>query len=980
MLASAEEVRKIVGARGQVRAQMSALVEEAEAIADQATLAVARVREELDGLLSQVGDLVGQSVVSQRLKAEQATEAVARYLPEVEKTVRSFRVALSAETVHRRLPELRRLTDTIRQEVETARMEIAVTWEAAEAELVEARRQRAASRAIHAATETAIAHAQASRRLVDEARTVLEESDSILSGTRQEESHRLRQRAVEIIGIAEFQAGEAEAAADQAARETEASEARAQAQTALSFFERISADLPDALDALERAQQLADNEVTTLDRAREETASTHATVSHLAATARKAATIGRTEAADWFHLPAVSEGLHDLEETIGGFSQDLEDVSWAVREVLDLVDLEVAVSVLNAVGTVSDRARERRRKVDSILEQVAKAIKEQRADDQARTDARATVDQAIDAVLANLERIQAASTRLNEQANAHQAEGDEVDAAQSQMEAAIQNVEQAASELSGLAGRVAQAEDGVSAKMIAQKSLAFRRAAEAAIEAAADAETRGIAAAEAESRARQIALERALERAREEVKAASGRMTQLVSRMEETFQRARAEGLDAIEQSTLAVSQAHQTFIEASTLNETVHEIARAIDDLVARAAEAQTTQDADAIVNEARVKADEAVTLFSQVQEALDSAVDLARNELAEVEAIHKVRGEISALLPVAQAAADNSNAAAQRILSVLGDADATRPEGVDDARTRELESTVRASVAKAEEAVDLIRVSGTTAEAAGSLRSAQAILEQVRNAISDAMLAGEQMADLLEAANDELLAAQLVAAEALEAARKLSAEPAQEAAAASKKADAWLEAGRREAREANLEDQLDYELTTLARAVRIVARHAGSAEEAAQRGAAANLPTEAEAAAEPAARSSREALRSAEEARKALDRVRNRIKDLTATAAAVANVVQESSERRQMAAQMADQAEATLQGLEGRVAKMPAAPRSVASAVEHVRAAATRARLAAGRANSGINRARTAKTQAEAMMGGQEVKTGTRRSHGRT
>lgn len=966
---AADQVRAAVGAAGHVHAELSAVIEQAEALLAQAKLAVTRVDEEMDGLLGQTGTLDGAQVVEQRAVAQRETERAKERLPEIERAVRAVRVALAAETALRRFPELRAAVDALLADAGKAHDAIAETWEAAEIELVEVRRREAAQRGIAAAGDAADAHAAAAVQLVAEAREAAQRAEAALADCRQEDALRLRQRAVEIISLAEFQAGEASSAAREARQETEPTEARAHAQTALSFFERISADLPDALSALEQAEQLAETESTTMARAKEETAATRALVSHLATTARRAAEQGRADVASWEELPEVQQGLRDLAGTIASFDEDEAEVAWAHQQVPTLDGLTQATAVLTKVENVAARARDRRRQVDVVLEQMSRAIADAMADQRAKEEARNTVANAIDAVLANLGRVQEASGRLDREVQTHEARGDAaVDAIQA-MHDAIRQVEHAAAALSGLAGRVARAESGAYAVTLAEEAGRHRSTAEQAVEASAEAETRGTAAAEAEARARAAEIERRLQHARDEAVRIQQRLDEVLQRVEDAFRRAGTEGLDELAESQLRKGAARERLTEAKELQAALDVYRDELAMHVVRAASEADPDQAEVHVNKARAALDGGNTLVPRIESTLTAAIDLARTALVEVEAMREVRNEIEALIEPARDSVARAHAGGERVLGILHEAEATRPDDADAAPAQALEAKVHHALEAARTAAAEVQDAIPRARQADNLASTQAILDGVRAATSRAAASADEVVALVDDANEQLLTAQLSLAHALDQAQGAVSKPAQDAAAAAKKAEAWLEAGRREAREAGLEEQLEYELSALARAVRTVSRHAGQAERAADRARESEDPRAVHQALGTVRTAADQASTSAEEARRALEIVRERVTASSAVNEAISSQIQEAAESRALISQLADQAEATVQAIESRIAKLVSAPREIRAILEEARSASAQVRLAAGRATSSVSKARAARTQAASSAGQQEV-----------
>ncbi len=968
-LQATDALVSLAGAAGAPRAQLNAVGEEAEALLGRARLASSRASEELEGLLAQAGALSGAQVVRWREAAQAARDTAAEHLPEIEKLVRSIKVAMSVETAQRRFPALEQAVAGVQAAAAEAREAVGQAWEAAEAEIVEQRRRSLAERTIRAAHDAARAHANACQRLLIDAREVAEATSAAVADTPHEEAQRLYTRALEAIDIAGYQAGEADTAARQIPSEQDPTEARALAQTALSFFERISADLPGAVAQLEQAAQLARGAVTTLARVKEEASAGLALVSHFASTSASATEAARVEAADWHHLPAIAASLSALTEAVEAFAEDAADARSAHDAAQTVDDPEAATRLLADVDAVVARAQDRRRDVDAYLTHISRAVSEARADREAQEEARALVARAIDAVLQDLQRVQGAAASMHAAIAEHRADGEPVLDAQDQMAGAIRDVEAAAEALSTLGREVAQSTAGARARARAGVAQEHRDASQRAVEAAAEAETAGVAAAEAEGRARSAAEQRAHAHAKSETEAAEERLGVMVEQLLEALTQAEQHDFAALSVAPPERAQAARASLEqAAALADQVRDRHRRLVEAKTRLHQPGVAAEAEALAARARADAEEGADLSRQAFEGLQSAVDMARASVAEAEAIRGIRAELRDLGARATATAVQLDRSTAHTEQTLQEAARLLPSAADASDATGVRRDLEAAAADAREAAAVVHRAEAASGSVSTLAAAEDLLTGARQALQQLDEAVHTLAGLQERAQEAVSRAQRAATEALEAVRVAAAEPAQQAVAAARKAEGWLVAGRREAREAGLESALDHELALLARAARQAVRSSDAVTAGLRTAEEASSVDEARDALEPVTREAAAALTASEAARSVLERVRERIGALVAEAEALSSIVQEAAVARARTSQLADGAEARLQGLEARVSTAEV-PKDVRGAVETLRTAAAQARLAAGRAATAMQRARGARTPADAREGADGV-----------
>lgn len=945
---ASDELVKLAGAVAEARARLAKLTEEADTLLEHSRLATTQLRESVEALVRETGSLKGEIIDQQRALAIEAMEATAAELPEMQALVQALAHTTSEEEVRRRLPELRLAASRIEGRVEAGRDAIRRTRDAAASALAELRQEQANQRAVAAAADEAEAHAAACRSLVDDAWRVGRSPSEALKETTCEEAIRLRNKALEIIDIAEFQAGEAAASAAGARRETDPAEARAHAQTAQSFLERISADLPEAMDVLQQADQLAQQVVATIERARGEARRAVEIVAEIEQEARSAATVTRADVEAWASAPEISGQLDQLHAALGGFAEDHAEVASLIQRLAGLDNSDDALEVTTTAQAAIERARERRLQIDAIATAAAAQAAQIQAERQAIDEARRSVARAIDAVCSDLERVQGAAARLHDATERNQASCEEVRSSQEQMEGAIEAVKAAAKQLSTLAGSVRGAATGGIAKDLADRAQAHRRASEAAVEVAADAETTGVAASEQEARTRAEAEQRNLANAKEIASAAVERVHQTMERLDEILDKAEEEGAGA------GWEPAHHQLTEAMELGETLRSRVAEVEAASAQTLGATDGSSALAAAEAARAASEEIAIGSVAVQQQVQSALDLARTAAEEAESLIKVRAEVATTLQKADEAVVRARTEAKRILGILREAPRTEVRALADEAARHIQAATKAAAK--------VKAASPLAEQADRLDSAQAILKTSRMALERANEAADAVQELVDQGLQRLRAEQEAAAQALQNARQRAGEPARSATAAAKKAEAWLEVGRREVSEAGAVEQTHAAMRALSRAVDAVSRHAQAAEAAAEAANTASTLRAVDTATAPVRAASEAALQAADDARSALERVREQIAELKAQEQAIATIAEETADQAASAAQVADQAETTLRQLELATRRLERTPRTVQSAMERVRSAATNARFAAARAGQAVQRAKAATDPAEA------------------
>ncbi len=948
-----DDIARLAGGEAEAAASVARLTQEAETLLGTAQLAVTRCREEVEDLHQQTAPLKGDVVLQQRAMAMKASEAAQTSIPDMVRLVRSIKVTLNAETIQRRMPELRDAATKVADQVEAARVAVGRAWDSAEGELARIRKKELDEIAIAEAAVKAREHAAAARALVDDAWTVARAPAEDLKRSGHEEAMRLRNRALEILDNAEFQATEAAAAAEAAGAEKEPSEARAQAQTALLFLERVTTEVPEAIEAMRRSEELASQVLATFAQALDQAAEAAAIVQETIIATTSAIRDAKERSKDWAHLTRVDTHVARAEGLLRDFEEDKSETDWALSRAADLHDVDMAVDVIDTAHTVIGRVQERGAAIDEVLTSLLEVVAAERAAAAAVQEAKATVTHATQAVAEDLQRVRDAQERLLETVAAHAAGGPEVTTAQHDMSEAVTSLEAAVASLQELDAQVQQLDDVESAQALAAQASMHRTEAERTVEAAAETEGAGVAAAEREAMERAEEERRRLDAAKERSRTAMERMDRTVADLDATL--AEAEPVAA----GSPFEPARLKFHEAARQAEAQRSRTREAQTIAAQVEAADGPSVAEARSEAVRTLVDDIVRVVGDVQAEVTDALDQARAAAAEAEALAQVRAEITSIEKRSDEAVNTARKEAQRIIEILRGAPSDDVRALGDEAARAIQAASKAAAK--------VKAASPMAAHADSLRTAQNILDTSRQALAQANEAAESVNQLVHRATRRMQELQEEASRALDDARQAALEPASLAAVATTKAEGWLEAGQREVRDAAAEETAGEALRDLERSVEVVTGHNRRVRRLAEEAGNAPDLQAANAAVVAVREASDLTVRTSADARRALDRVRHRVREAQEANDQRADVVADAAQSAANAAQLAEKAEATLRQMQRSVRKLDPKPPAIQDALDRVAEAARAARFAAARADQASQRADEATIDAAAVAAGQ-------------
>ncbi len=770
-----DAVVEMAGEAAARRAALSKARAELVALAEAARRNAQKARDDIDRLLEETAGISGSRALGTRTEAVEFMQTAERAARRAEEESEAAQSIEDLANIEGRIEAARQHANKARSAAHRSSERAAEARDQADRELAERKRQQAAKEAARQAASEARKHADRCAELVAKAWGRAKQVEVVLATAHIELAESLKAKALEIIDIAEFQAGEAGASADMADAENDPAEARAHAQTALSFAERISADLPEAISALDEAESIVKKETLDLERARNHTAEVDSSVNALARGLQRSADDLRSEAREW-SSPAIDDALAELDALIEAMDADVTEAGWARDRALAETSGVEALELIPTADSALKRAKEKDRKGSAIKEILLRAIQDASAAANALSEARTAIGAASETTTDALTRALEGSRRLDRAIAEHQAEQAPVHDARNALREAADDLKELARSTSALRNRLDEGEDPAAIGAEARQALSR---AEALLERAVDAETRGIAAAEEEARTRAEAQRRRLEAAREEAQLQVQRVERTVARMDEALDDAeeRAESTDSPE----ARSHFEQAFELSEQARARLSEVER-----LARMARA--ARDADEAVGHAQATeavANEIVGLSEKISRVVQEATDMARAAAEEAEALQQVKAEVERTVARADEQVQRAKDEARRVLGILREAPRDQVRAVAEQATGHVQTATNAAAK--------VKAAAPMAAAADALPVAQNILRAARQALQRAQDAADAVQALVGDAMDRARAQKEEEARALEEARHAAMAPLLEAQSEQKKTNGWIEAGRR-------------------------------------------------------------------------------------------------------------------------------------------------------------------------------------------
>lgn len=939
--ALSDRIVRLAGEAAERRAAVSKAQAEAEALAEQAGRLAERARAEVDTLFQDTRGVSGERAVTLRAEALEFVQSTERGQKKAQAERERMAALDDPEQLVEGVGALRALIERVETSASRAHQRAAQARDEAERELAEIRRRQAARAAAAEAAAEARDHADTSREAVQKAWERAREVEAYLEQHPHAQAAALQRKALEIIDIAEFQAGEAASSAAMAEGEHEPSEARAHAQTAESFAQRIALDLPEALHALEEAETLARKEVTDRERARNHTAEVHASVQALVKGLGRVVEEARDDARQWADDRGVAANLQQLEALAAELAKDLTEAEYARDRARQVDAASEALSLVPVADAALQRARDKDQRGEALREALSKAVQSAAAEANALDEARRTVGQAAEAAAAALDAAGAASERLTAALETHQASGSEAHDAQLSLRGATERLRGTRDKLAELVQVATQAESSPIALRAAEAARKLVAQVERDREQIADDEARGTAAAAQEAKARAEALRRRLEAARDDARRQVDRAHQVVQRLDELLDDAEEESSETTHPDARALFE--RALDQGDQLKAQVAEIERRAEGV----GSADDADRAEALSEATRGAAEALARAADAVEQLVQQARDQARAAAEEAEALGQVKDELASMVDRANEEVARAKDEAKRILGVLKEAPRSEVKTVAEQVTQYVQTATTAAAK--------VRAAAPLAAAADDLAVAQNILRTSRLALERARGAADAVAGLVTEAMERVRERKEAQARELDAARVRAAEPAREADAERLKADGWLAGGKALADAHPDRSVVQRPWALLKARCEAVVEAAALAAEAAVPAGEATSVADAQAHGARVRAAADRALEAGQQAREALQALRTAVDELQERLAQVQLTRQEAQDHAHAAEQAAEQADLTAKDLEKSLETVGPHHDVLVRFVEPARQGARRARGAAEEARAAATAAAT-------------------------
>lgn len=648
----------------------------------------------------------------------------------------------------------------------------------AQHELAEIMAERARLAALDSAATQAKDNADRCRRAVDEAWVRYRGLPELVTGTDIEAARKLLKQAYDLIDIAEFQAGEASAAAKDAARQGDPAEAAGYAESAASFWERISEDLPEALRCIDQAEEMATREAQLLAEARQTTTDAAAEVVEARTVIDAAIDNGAELATPWPDDKAVQGALTRIRKAQDGLDEDLAEVEYSRERAAGVETAEAAQEMVPVADKVLRRVRDKRSGAEAALADLKKAVQIAEQQQARLTELNAEVEQLAEAVLEQAKAARASLQQLEDAALAAAAIGPEIQDIQAQAKAeaeACSTTRQQVRELQD-ALRTAQTTDAAEALAVqAREGLTSVTASAARV---AELATQGATAAQAEADARTQAEEQRKAEARTTAQESASKARNAVAAV--THSRDETQEIVVGAPSR----EAQDRLAEAERLLVKLTGLAEASEAAAATALAETGADDVLAAGMDAREACQRATAASRQALAALDQARSLALSAMEQATALAAVRHQMEELAARADAAVTLAREQSSFLDEVLDDATTDR--------TRALRGDADEAIANARKAATKVHTALPMVAEAESLDVAKHMLKAAEKAVNLATEAAARVPALVEQAKQRLIEDAEAARMALANARTDAAAPLEQARAAVDKANGWVEAGQ--------------------------------------------------------------------------------------------------------------------------------------------------------------------------------------------
>lgn len=851
IISKAGEAARIAAAVSKLRNEGAALLERLEA----ERLAVASAWEKLREDTVEVTGRIARDAVQVAQRAAEKVEELAR---STQTSSAGIEHSEDLPFLEERVGSLRVATEELEERARKATSRCREARGAASRELEEIAERHREERALQEAKEEATRLADTCAQAVEAAWTTYHETTSVLAAAGLEGLDDKRVRAYEIIDIAEFQSGEAQAAATAAAEQTDLHEARSHASTAASFEERIREDLPEAIQILEQISAQATAELEALEEARRSIADALDAAHDAVRAIEELKVSGNESARDWTSDAAVSAQLDQLLALAADLDGPLAAVRTADETARGAEDASSARAAVPEALSMVRALQSTREQAEAVAASLDAAVRTARTEIETRDDATRSVHAALESIKGLERELAERSERLFLAIEHHLATGEQVRRTRKRMRKAVDVVGESHDLVVRAARAIGDAPSAAAARKVQLKVAEHLARVEQAIEVATEAEAEGVRAAEQEAADRVEAERRRNQHARSSAlshlntaKAAAAKSVLLMKESRD----------ELTEQQDPAVRDLHdqaRARVRASRSSAT-NALGAARRCLRAASADEAMTHEAE--VASLAADAHDAVL---QAKGLLQEAMDLARRQAEEAKALENIKAEIGNIVTTVGEGVERARAFATEVRSIT--AASTDPDTLATVTAAtELLQTVELSQTKIEAAAPMALEAESVEVAQGLLNTCRLALERTDSGI-------DELRGLIQRAQTLLSEEAERAANRLSEARKQAERPAQEARAVAEKARSWVGAGERAAEGVDSEAVLA--------ALELLRTEAASVEQAAKAAEEASGPARTAATVEDAERiavtvqsASEQATRAAVQARSALEKVKEQV-----------------------------------------------------------------------------------------------------------
>ncbi|MEN0067206.1 MAG: hypothetical protein AAGA48_34055, partial [Myxococcota bacterium] len=952
-IAACDRAMSTLDAQAQAQARIGQLSEPAVAKVGWARMRVQAVRQELDSLFEETTVLADGEWASLTAEAAERVAEAEEALPAIEKLQRSLRVALNEESVRRKLPELEQLVAQTEIRLEPAEIVVASLRQVADERLATFDRERRRREAVEMAASEAQQNAKACDALIVGANQLFEQRVREYANIPDPEVRRLIDEAVARVAQAQAQAEVAKRAAEAANEANDAAEARDQAQITATSLEMISSILPDALEGLDQAEQAASLASQRLESARRLADEATEAFAELVRESQALADPRIERARPWLTITAVEQAAKLVQTLLSTLHAERADLGVAVDRLrTDPPDPWASTHAVDQAQSTLERIPLHRRRVDHALEALTQAVADAQEAADALEKARDELLRTRTAIGADRVRVDGAIETLERARDEFRADSAEVVRSIDALDEARHTIKRCYEETSHLIAEARKAGPTADGRVVLERAASLRSESEAAADRAMDAEAAGVLAAKQEAEQREAEERVRLAAAREEIRQAESRIGERIVTIDEAVGQVRDLGCDT----TLP------EFREAIRLQSQLQLRRAMVEGLIVQAETLEDRVAIESLGHQAREAVQQAEQLSSEARVALETAQDHARRAAAEAEALRQVRAEVRALVEQAESEVQRARDEAERFLDIIREAPLTEVRPLADAAAKHIQAATTAAAR--------VRTASPLAVQADNLDAAQTILRRGRQEAQHAREAADAVHVLVEQGLERLRQEREEAERLLAEARHRALAPLQQAQAAVKKAEAWLESGKEEAETANVPLDAGSPWGAFESAVGIVVEHGRLTEEAARDLDTADEVRDIESIGLQVASASQQTAEAAQDAKLALEMLRAHISNERATAELRRTQARHVVEQATRATQTADQAEAMVRDLDLLARQLGGpVPREVRSAIDAVRAEAATVRFAAARAEQAAEQVRNAQSELEAEGGAKEV-----------